>query len=816
MIQWTDRRPGKIEAFLYKGQGRSSRKVAAAFRLYNIVCSFILLLCMLYVPQPASAQYNIPENRIWVFGFFAGLDFNHTPPLPIRTAVSGIPLSNGATGMASVGVNDRNGQLLFYTNGSHVWDRSHNVMLPTPLHPGVTNLTPVTQVTTQGTLVVPVPGDQDKYYIFSLVHPGYHAPLSATMYGKLYYSVVDMQLNGGMGGIVPGQQWQFMGEDLCDKMIAVPGDDCNVWLLTHSIDTNRFLAYEITAAGININPVISYTGSSRTIPAAGGRNLYWTNGQMSISHDFRQLAICAISGAFTEMFDFSTATGQIANPFMLDTGYAAYGLAFSPDNTKLYALALDATSANPNSWHIFQYDLAAGSQIAIRQSKTKVSTNLLSRTQLKLGPDNRIYFGNNTSERGRILGAIFLPNEPGANCTFVPKAVELLDSTSMIYGLSHEVTPMRDSVFSKKIIQLCRDHVVLKAPSGYESYVWNEGTQDTVLTVSGEGIYWVSGRKGCVVYTDTFDVRFSILLKLGPDTVLCNHTQPITLRPDTDAPVTEYLWSDGSTGRTLVVRNSGIYWVRITANGCIASDTTRITMIRLNPNLGPDTVICDLTPLTLEAEAPSQAEVLWSNGSSESVIELTESGTYWVQFREEMCEAYDTINVVFTDVRQELGPDLLLCREEPVAVPLTANAPEHASVLWSDGNVSHEVIVRDTGTYWVEVRHAQCQGQDTIHVSSAFCDCPVSFPSAFTPNGDGLNDVFRPVIGSECITENIAITVYNRWGQVVFVSGNLTSGWDGAFNGMPADAGVYMYHASVTVGTEKHEKYFKGDLTLIR
>jgi gliding motility-associated-like protein len=86
-------------------------------------------------------------------------------------------------------------------------------------------------------------------------------------------------------------------------------------------------------------------------------------------------------------------------------------------------------------------------------------------------------------------------------------------------------------------------------------------------------------------------------------------------------------------------------------------------------------------------------------------------------------------------------------------------------------------------------------------------------PTAFTPNGDGLNDILRPVaIGYKSIKY---FRIFNRWGQMLYDSHNIEEGWDGTYHGRNADAGVYFWEINTTdrFGATQHKR---GDVTLIR
>jgi gliding motility-associated-like protein len=88
----------------------------------------------------------------------------------------------------------------------------------------------------------------------------------------------------------------------------------------------------------------------------------------------------------------------------------------------------------------------------------------------------------------------------------------------------------------------------------------------------------------------------------------------------------------------------------------------------------------------------------------------------------------------------------------------------------------------------------------------------VFFPNAFTPNGDGNNDIYYSYGGS---IKYITLTIFNRWGEKVFDSNNQFVGWDGNYKGKPQPPGVYVYLAKVVLLNDE-ERNFTGSLTLIR
>lgn len=105
-----------------------------------------------------------------------------------------------------------------------------------------------------------------------------------------------------------------------------------------------------------------------------------------------------------------------------------------------------------------------------------------------------------------------------------------------------------------------------------------------------------------------------------------------------------------------------------------------------------------------------------------------------------------------------------------------------------------------------------CQASDSIYINARPC-CDVFLPSAFTPNGDGRNDVFRTMNAAHSEVETFIVV--NRFGETVFRTINIHKGWDGTFAGVPLDAGTYYYYIKYKcLDNRVYEK--KGDVILVR
>jgi gliding motility-associated-like protein len=153
-----------------------------------------------------------------------------------------------------------------------------------------------------------------------------------------------------------------------------------------------------------------------------------------------------------------------------------------------------------------------------------------------------------------------------------------------------------------------------------------------------------------------------------------------------------------------------------------------------------------------------------------------------------------TDTATFTLINQNplhvfLGSDTLICPGQQVVL----NPGLNSSYLWQDNSILPVFIVTQTGVYSATVGdNTGCTSSDTIKIT---VDCSdLYFPSAFTPNGDGRNDLFSP-LGNAAAAGKYTLGIYNRWGQMVFYSNDPLQKWDGRLRGRLSDPGLFVWHA---------------------
>ena len=287
--------------------------------------TFLVLIFLLLSIKFSVAQVNESKRaNFWHFGNQAQLNFSCPPPV----SVAGSSM-NANEGSASI--SDLNGNLLMYTNGETVWDRNNNVM------PNGTGLMGSVS-TVQSAIIIPHPGNPDRYFIFTG-----GSSIEQSGLNGIRFSEVDMTLNGTMGDVLPGNKNTLLFAPNEEKLTAVRNaTSTGYWVIAQEKSLNNWYAYEVTAAGVNMTPVISTTGpNARPDNSLGAK--FSPDGTMLASQNG-----CTGNAELT-LYDFNNATGQLTYRWS-DCGTAGFNLAFSPDNTKLYAA----------SFQTYQFDLSLG------------------------------------------------------------------------------------------------------------------------------------------------------------------------------------------------------------------------------------------------------------------------------------------------------------------------------------------------------------------------------------------------------------------------------------------------------------------------
>lgn len=369
---------------------------------------------MLMLPLISFGQ---KEADVWLFDKNLGIDFNDNEFRSFNTTVN-----LNQTGATASMCDGTTGRLLFFTNGRTVWNASFTVMPNGAGLKGGVN-------THQAALIVPVPGADKRFYVFTT--KSIEDPYAGGDAG-LYYSLVDMDSNNGLGQVLAAQKNTLLLSSASDKLIAIPHTNQNdYWLITHEGNSDRFIVFHVTSAGIG--PPVSF---SFGIPYG----YYESRGWLQASPDGRMLACAVSSDGFMrnplEWYDFDASAGIISNRRELGLYPELTGVSFSPDNSKLYFTFSD--QLNDAIGGLCQMDLNAGDTEAVKLSRTDLYAlhdpfpgagtshyDTIRDGVIQLAPDGRLYMKaivpysineNGTTIKKLKIYFIDKPNLPGFLC----------------------------------------------------------------------------------------------------------------------------------------------------------------------------------------------------------------------------------------------------------------------------------------------------------------------------------------------------------------------------------------------------------------
>ncbi|MBW8685443.1 gliding motility-associated C-terminal domain-containing protein [Chitinophaga rhizophila] len=415
---------------------------------------------------------------------------------------------------------------------------------------------------------------------------------------------------------------------------------------------------------------------------------------------------------------------------------------------------------------------------------------------------------------------------------------------------SHIIIYDRPPLTTTEDTLLCiRNSIQLRAESSVDgnvvngSYTWTPAYNITNANTATPTIFPKVDTTYTVTFTDAtgcsntsqvaIDVRDTLIIRTIADSTICTGDEVhIRAFPDGEYPLTWYNMADNSTVGTGTVLSivppapAVNYLVRGELGGCDGYDDVKLTVV--DPPVayaGEDTTICYGEQVVLRATGGSSyqwtpANTLTSPISANTVARPTDTTRYIVTVTDVLgCPKpiYDTVQInVVPPVQAFAGNDTIVMLNQPFQL----NASGGTSYIWTpvDGLDNPNIYNPTTNinrdyTYTVAVYTDEgCMGTDAIRIR--FITGPdIYVPSGFSPNGDGQNDIFRPLpVG---IVEMDFFRVYDRWGKLMYSTSKYLQGWDGYFNGAPAAVGTYVW---VVQGKniDNETVIRKGTVTLVR
>jgi gliding motility-associated-like protein len=244
-------------------------------------------------------------------------------------------------------------------------------------------------------------------------------------------------------------------------------------------------------------------------------------------------------------------------------------------------------------------------------------------------------------------------------------------------------------------------------------------------------------------------------------------------------------------------------------NGCSKRDSIVISYKPMPAvALGNDTTLCEGNMLLLNAANPG-ATYVWQNQTTNPVLTVTTPGLYNVLVNLNGCINKDTVkvNYLYKPIFS-LGNDTAICKGQSITL-----RPNLSNVLytWQNGSTAPDYTIYEPGTYRLTASNKCGSASDTIIVSRGICQ--LYMPNAFTPNRDGLNDVFK--VKDPSFIKTFEMTIFNRYGQMIYKTTNPNVGWDGTFKNKDQPGDIYVWQINLT-NLDDERIYAKGTVMLLR
>ena len=775
------------------------------------------------------------ETWHWYFGGQAGIDFSSGTPVADTNGKMG-----AIEGCSSI--SDTAGNLLFYTDGMTVWNKSHQIM------DNGTGLMG-NKSSTQSSIVVKQPGNDSIYFIFTT--DAYESFNFSPPHKGLRCNIVNVNENYGLGKIMLKNIW--LADSSCERITAI--QHCNrkdMWIIAAKTNSNKYMAYLLGDTGLNTLPVISQTGAVANINSA-----FWScaAGYMKASPNGRKIAVAFLcENRFVTLFDFDNTNGILSNPIPIGPNtldiYGPYDIEFSPNQKYLY---ISSASGALTFSQIYQYDISSNIPSTINLSGVELYWNYTPPTTfsheayaIQLASDKKIYI----SFRGHTyLGVINAPDSAGLACNFVKNGV-FLNGRLCGGGLPtffpgyFKVAPN----FSYTQHCLHIDFTPVCDSAALDSIRWNfgdiaSGVNNTsalynpVHSFSNTGnynikviYYYPCNISDTVIKTVQVQLpAYSFPQGLIKDTIT-NLCKQLSFTPVCDSAALDSLrWNFGdpasaATNTSYFLKplhtfsDTGTYQITLILYAYCRTDTLRKTVHIALPisgvYLGADTTLCAGESLPLGGNIPCQLPISyqWQNGDITAIYTVTQAGSYWQQVNAGGCLFSDTINVGYLNPPTiSLPNDTIVCEDSHIEVVLPQG---NYNLLWSDGKDDFVRSLTQAGMYSVTATNICGSSTATINLGFKNCNCYLYFPNAFTPDGNDLNECFGAVY--DCEFEFYHFYIYNRWRELLFETNNPTVCWDGKYKNEAVTSDVYVWILEYKSVYDKNVIGKKGIVTVVK
>lgn len=648
----------------------------------------------------------------------------------------------------------------------------------------------------------------------------------------------------------PGGSWGFLPANgktvsLCNNWTA--GTNTVIVFTTSGSGWGGFLAQanqtvssnytNLVTASVSVTNPVCVNGVGSATATAGGPSGPFTYTWLPTGGN-SNIATNLSPGNYSVIVGYGACT--VTKTLTITQGSTPFNITVSPSATLCEGASTTFTSngAVSYTWSTGGIGSSLTTSVAGVYSVTGSNMNGCKDTQtvgLTVNPNPTVTVNGNTLLCG--AGATTALTANGANTyTWLPgnlngMTVVVSPPSSTIYsvtgafvtGCSNTATidvTVNGSVLSVgPALTICTGESATLTANGMTSYTWMPGNSNSatyIVTPTTSQNYTVTGSVGACTYSASQLVTVSPLptVSISPDPppMVCPGT-PVSL---TASGASTYVWQPGNlNGATIAVSptSNQVYTVIGTTNGCSDNATVLLVLApTVNLNVSAPQIICKGDVATFTATGANYYTWEPGNGSGSTfTAQPLHNTTYTVTASNGgTCVATATVNVNVNYVNADFA-------FEPIKptyndyIHFTNISANNTNNFWYftdqtiSGEVNPTIIFEEPGTYVACLLVSDIRGCDDTLCKEIVVGCPediVYIPNTFTPNDDGLNDIFRVGTLGQCI-EDFEMDIFDRWGEKIFTTKSLEKGWDGKVKGSRAKDDVYVYLVKYTMVNKK-------------
>lgn len=529
--------------------------------------------------------------------------------------------------------------------------------------------------------------------------------------------------------LCPGEEYTFYASAQNVNYAWSDGSSADSLIVTTSgtywlqvSDMCSTAADTVTVVVANNPPVVDLPAS---LPLCIGQSITIDAGVSAVDYLWSDLSTgssLTVSAPGTYSLTVSNACGNASDVVeVIDSGLAPF-VDLGPDislcNGDTYLLSPSFTAVDAWQWHDMSVDPqylinAPGEVYAVVTNQCGVSSDTLQVLPLDdfpafyLGADTSLCEGDaivlninindvNISWQDGSTGNSFTADDAGIYFASVSNSCGTNTDTIQI-----DFLPSTPTLHLGPDQPLCTGEVIILSPAiNGVDYLWSDGSVNNSFTATTPGEYSLTISNDCGSSTDTILIyadNSGPQIDLGADILACEG-DVVTVSAGIGGVT--YLWNDGSAGPQLIITNSGTYSLTV-SNACGSDADTVVVDIQgllPNPDLGPDTSLCDGNTLLLIVTADAFTNNLWQDLSQGNSFLVQQSGSYSVQQSNHCGSNADTIIVTYADAPMpfDIGRDTLICKGESfvITVPQTG-----FDISWQDLSTGNTMTINAAQLY---------------------------------------------------------------------------------------------------------------------